>query len=290
MKKADAILCGDIHLREDTPKCRVDNFFEAQCAKLMFISNLQKEHGCPVLCSGDLFHKAIPSLFFVGIIAGLIPDMFYTVYGNHDLPNHNLKNQKDCGVYHLNAIGRIGIVPTHFGQTPEGPSFKVKGRKVLIWHVMTYRGHEPYPGCTHPKARSILNNYPDYDLILTGDNHEPFVQTHKGRLLVNPGSMMRQEAGQIDYKPAVWLWYADTNTVEPVYLPIVKNAVTREHLDSVEEKETRVAAFIEKLDSNGLDFVDFEKNLEVFFGTNRVRSTIKDLTYEIVGTAKGIKK
>ena len=55
IQQASAILCGDVHLREDSPICRTDDVWAAQWKKIDFISDLQKTHDCPVLCSGDLF-------------------------------------------------------------------------------------------------------------------------------------------------------------------------------------------------------------------------------------------
>jgi len=282
-KKADAILCGDIHLREDTPVCRTDDFLAAQWKKLTFISELQIQHNCPILCSGDLFDNAKPSLWLVSMVSKMIPSNFHTVYGNHDLPNHSMKEQEKCGVFNLWINGKIKVLDgVHFNQTPEEPSITIKGRKILVWHVMTYKSELPYPGCTDLKARSILHKYPEYSMILTGDNHQPFTQEYRGRLLVNPGSMMRQTADQINYKPAVWLYYADTNTVEPVYLPIEKGVVTREHLDVLVEKENRIMAFIETLNREGLDFVNFKQNLKVFFQRNDVDQKVKDIVHEMI--------
>ena len=61
IQQASAILCGDVHLREDSPICRTDDVWAAQWKKIDFISDLQKTHDCPVLCSGDLFDYWKPS-------------------------------------------------------------------------------------------------------------------------------------------------------------------------------------------------------------------------------------
>jgi DNA repair exonuclease SbcCD nuclease subunit len=283
MKKADLLLCGDLHLREDTPICRTDNFLNTQWNKLRFIFNLQEEHNCPILCSGDLFDKAKPSLELMSEVSMRIPPNFHTVMGNHDLPNHSMLEKSKCGVFNLWANNKLDILNgTHFNQMPTEPSVIIKDKKILVWHVMTYKDELPFPGCTDIKARSILHKYPEYDLVLTGDNHQPFTQTYKGRLLVNPGSMMRQEADQMGYKPCVWLWYADTNTVDPVYLPIEQGVVTREHLDVVEAKSNRIQAFIETLNKEGLDFVNFEHNLKVFLSKNDIHKSVEEIIYEML--------
>lgn len=284
MKRADAILMGDVHLRDDKPVCRTDDFLQSQRDKLLFIADLQRQHDCSVLCSGDLFHVAKPSLELFSEVLLLLPDKFFTVYGNHDLPNHSLAEQKKSGVWALKVARALTLLDgVHFGQTPVKASRVISKRSVLVWHTMTYKTTPPYPGCEDLKARSLLHKYPDYDLILTGDNHEPFTQTYDGRLLVNPGSMMRQEAGQTDYKPCVWLWYASTNTVESVELPIVKNAVTREHIETMEKKENRILSFIQTLNREGLDFVNFEHNLKVFLSKNDINKKVEDIIYEMIG-------
>lgn len=284
-KNCDLILCGDLHLREDTPVCRTDNFLAAQWKKLEFIFDLQMEHNCPVLCSGDLFNTAKPSLELLSNVMKRIPYQFNTVYGNHDLPNHSLNEQEKCGVYALAVANKLTILEgTHFNQLPEKHFFnlEIKGKKILVWHVMTYTTELPFPGCEELKARSLLKKYPEYDLILTGDNHTPFTQTYEGRLLVNPGSMMRQKADQMNYKPAVWLYYAADNTVEPVYLPIEKGCISREHIDVIEQKESRIQAFIETLNKEGLDFVNFEHNLKIFLKKNGVDKKIEEIIYEMM--------
>jgi predicted phosphodiesterase len=278
MKEADAILVADIHIREDKPICRIDDFLIAQWGKLMEIEELRKKHNCIVLNAGDLFHKAKPSLWLLSKTLVCLPEQFYTVYGNHDLPNHSLNNSEHSGIYALEMAQAIHrLEGTHFGQTPTKPSLTIKGRKILVWHVMTYKDILPYPGCTELTAKKILKKYPEYDLILTGDNHQTFVEKYKGRLLVNPGSMTRQTADQIDHRPVVWLYYADTNTVEPHYLTINAHSVTREHIEKTEERDNRISAFIKGLDTEFGAEISFERNLDVFLKTNRIKGRVKQI-------------
>jgi DNA repair exonuclease SbcCD nuclease subunit len=286
-KFPDLILTGDWHLREDTPICRKDNFWEAQWEKVDFISSLQKKYQCPILNGGDLFHHWKPSPYLLSSTMQHIPDQFYTIYGNHDLPNHALQEANKCGIYVLVQAGKAKLMEgCHWGQVPKETSFTLlknnKNINILVYHIMTYKGALPFPGCTDIKARSLLYKYPNFKMILTSDNHQPFTQTYEDRLLVNPGSMMRQEAGQMEYKPAVWLWYADTNTVEPVYLPIEKGVVTREHIDEIEKKENRIVAFIETLNRKGMDYISFTKNLEVFLQKNKINKTVEEIIYEMI--------
>ena len=65
-RKADAIITADIHLRESTPICRTDNFFEALFNKIKFLKELKKQHKCKIIDGGDLFDSAKSSLYLVG--------------------------------------------------------------------------------------------------------------------------------------------------------------------------------------------------------------------------------
>ena len=289
IKKASAILMSDPHLRLSIPVCRTDEeFLEAQWKKLQFIKDLQKVHGCIVLCGGDLFHHWKPAPELITKTMEYLPDKFYTIYGQHDLPNHSLKEQEKSGIYALKTAGALTLLPgCHWGMDPKDtPPLTLSGgnisRKVLVWHKMNYQGKLPWPECTDPKAIGLLRKYPEYDLILTGDNHKAFTETYEGRLLVNPGSLARQTADQIDFKPRVYLYYADENRVEPTFLPIRDDVVTREHLDRSEERSDRISAFITKLGGEWQAGMSFEANLKKFFSSNTIRESVKEKVYKAI--------
>lgn len=277
-RRADLILAADWHLRDTVPTCRTDQFEATQWQKVVFIRELQAKHNCPVIHSGDMFHhwKASPYLLAQTIL--FLPQKFYTVYGNHDLPQHSM-SLKDKSAINVLEVGRHLTVLSgaHFGEEhPERYIMDLKGRKVLVWHVMAYKDTPPYPGCTLPPASKIMRDsrFKDCDLIVTGDNHIPFVEEYRGRLLVNPGSLTRQTAAQVDHKPRVYLWFAKENEVEAVYIPIKKRAVSREHLKEKESRDKRVEAFVEWLRQEWEVGLSFEQNLKEFLDQNKVRKSV----------------
>ena len=284
--RPDAILMADIHLREDKPVCRSDNFWETQWIKLGFVKRLQEEYDCIILNAGDLYHNWKPSPYLLSETMKYLPHGFNTVYGQHDLPQHNLELAYKCGINTLERAGYLKILDQcHWGQTPIFISKVTKGmpdRRVLVWHYMTYKDARPFPEHTGPSALRLLKKYPEYSLILTGDNHIPFVQEYEGRLLVNPGSLFRTTAKQIDHRPRVYLYYAETNTVEPVYLPIEKDVISREHIDVKERRDHRIDAFISKLDGDWEAAMSFEDNLKVFFKANKISDDIQSIIYKAI--------
>jgi len=279
-KKVDAILCADFHLRESTPICYIGDFEKEQWDCLAFIKDLQKKYDCPVLHAGDLFDHWKPSPYLLTLIIKKLPKNFYTVYGNtHDVPQNCLNLVNKCGINTLEAAKSLTILPgAHWGQQP-CISYIIKNKKILVWHVMTYQGRKPFPGITDSPARNLLRKYKEFDLIVTGHNHQAFIETYNNRLLVNPGSLTRQEAGQIDFKPRVYLWHADTNTVTPVYLPIQEGVISQEHIQVKEKRENRIDAFISRLDEDWESTMDFEQNLESFKQVNEIKPEIMDIVY-----------
>lgn len=282
--KVSAIFCGDIHLRDKKPIARIDDYFSAMWEKFMFIDSLGIKYDCPILCSGDFFHKwkASPELL-TSTIEAMNAD-WYSIYGDHDLASHSWKLRHKSGLTTLEKADKITIIKGGHGTNKsnnelpkKAKPFIIDNRKIMLWHVLTWHKELPYPGCELSNAKQLLKKYSRYDCILTGDNHLPFIVKHKDRLLVNPGSMMRNNADQIDYKPAVWLYSAETNTVEPVYLPIEKGVISREHIEIKNERNERIDAFVDRLKTDFKLTMNFKQNMLRFFGKNKTKKKVRKI-------------
>ena len=84
---------SDPHLRDSIPTCREEEEFqEAQWNKMDFIKALQVKHDCVVLCGGDFFHHWKASPWLLSKTIEHLPARFHTIYGQHDLPQHNISN------------------------------------------------------------------------------------------------------------------------------------------------------------------------------------------------------
>jgi predicted phosphodiesterase len=283
-RKASAILTGDWHLREDVPLCRTDNYWEEQWRKVAFVADLQIKHQCPVIHSGDLFNHWKPSPYLLTKTIEYLPGDFWTVFGNHDLPQNNIEMREKSGIEVLDRTGVLRVFPSgHWNQPIKKMVWSKTNSEMLVWHTMVWQGDQPWPGCTDPEARKLLRDTKGPDIIVTGHNHKPFVAERDGRLLVNPGSLMRMSADQIEHRPRVYLWFEEDNSVEPIYIPIDVNgisAVSRVHLQQVQEKDKRIEAFIEKLDMDWSSEVSFRKNLDQFFTNNDIPTKVQDLVWE----------
>lgn len=286
MKKTpDAILCADFHFRADNPECRKDIFLQTLSRKMKFLKKLQEHcNMAPFLFAGDLFHKWNNKPALLSWAIEQMPHYFYGVPGNHDLPAHNLDRYSESSMGVVQMARKVSylhgpkvrqkIMSFHsksvpfcaigfpYGSKPEKPPKKFeKMRKVAVIHEYCYKGKKPFPGAMNGVTK-MMRKFPDYDLIVTGDNHIPFVHEMEGRLLVNPGSLTRQTADQIDHKPRVYLWFADDNRVEKLYLPIKKWHVSREHLDKTKERDEKIKIFVDRLDKNFETQISFDANMK----------------------------
>lgn len=281
-KTVHAILTSDWHLREDTPICRTDDFVKAQWSKVKQVRKLQEKYNCPVLHAGDLFHHWKPSPALLSKCIEELPEQFYTIYGQHDLPQHNLELAHKTGIYTLATAGRIQILPDgHWGQEPD-KGFRIhyngKKRYAGIWHHLTYI-KAPFPGASGGMAAGLLRKYKNFNLLLTGDNHQQFTTSYKNRILVNPGSLTRQKAGE-NHHPSVFLYDAEKNHAFQYPLKINKNVISREHIDVVQERDERINAFVERLGSDWEAELDFPGNLKRLADANNIDQSIMNIVYK----------
>jgi DNA repair exonuclease SbcCD nuclease subunit len=275
--KPIAILTADWHIRESVPTCRTDNFYKTQKKKLSFIAELANKYEIPIILAGDLFHKWKTSPRIESLIIEQLKktkQYLIAIPGNHDLPAHNVKEIKRSS---YNVIYQTGLIRKDhenfqaytfpYGKEIENNKRKNTKLKICIAHQLTYDIKKPWADCQADSATKLLKKYNGYDLILTGDNHQSFTRKYEGKLLVNPGSITRQTAGQIDFKPSVYIWYSD-NTVKRVFLPIEKDVINREHLKKAEERSKKLETFIETLKNNKDIDLNFEKNMEKHININ----------------------
>ena len=293
--KPTAILTADWHLRDTQPICRTDDFWESQWIKAYYISAIQKRYKCPIIHAGDLFHTWKTSPYLLSASIAFFSQLelgdeegpaFLTVYGNHDLPQHSMELAQRSGMHTLHTAQNITILPNgHWGEAaPNGSISELLAgdafENVAVWHKFTYTGNKPWPSCTEPTAEQILRKFSKYKLIVTGDNHTPFVVKYKGRLLVNPGSITRQTTDQAEHLPRVYLWFAETNTVTEEFLPIKVDVITKEHLEIKAERDTRMEAFISRLKEDWNVSLSFEDNLKEFLSSNKLRKSVIALIHK----------
>lgn len=308
MKKPDLILSADWHLRGDCPRARIDDFFLAMNNKINEIFSLANKFQIPILISGDICHRWNWTCRLLEWFVNKVQKckiVLFAIPGQHDLRNHslNLWRESAIGVLHAaNAITLLGPHDLHsdwgfddfwlhafpYGEKLHSIPIKKDGKRhIAMTHQLVMESitkeWEKEKGST---GLGLLKQFPDYSLILTGDNHKSFVIQHEGRLLVNPGSIMRSSADQIDHKPRVYLWWAENNQVEPVYLPVEQDVIDRTHIESQEVKDRRMEAYISRMSEEVEIGLSFEENLKSYFAIKRIRKPVQDKAWRAMPDVK----
>lgn len=285
----DAILTGDWHIREDIPVSRVDDFMLTQRKKLSFIRKMQKEFNCPVLHSGDVFNYWKVNPFLISFALTYFPSNIIGVYGNHDLPRHSYKLRKESALYALEKAGIFEEQGLSYGnksddfESLDDFTIVIKGRRILVRHVFVYRAkREFWYGDKAVSARALIEKFPDVDLIVTGDNHQSFVEEYDGRLVVNPGCLLREKLNEKDYQPTIYLWYADQNKVVPVVVPHNHDNI-QETYSLKKESQDRAKAFIERIEKLGDSIsVNFDSNLRLYFQKNKTTKLVEEIVFKAI--------
>jgi DNA repair exonuclease SbcCD nuclease subunit len=223
MNKPSALHIADYHWRDSQPLCRGDDFITALINTTDFIHEICERYDIPLIIAGDVFDHWKPSPSLLRMAIEHMPT-FIAIPGQHDLPQHNLRLHEQSGLSVLEAACVAIVLEIFLPETiwPKQSDWVIVGfpygsepsqilgsryqqrRKICMIHQLVSGGTSPFPNAKAASVRSLLRKLPDYDLILSGDNHQRFTFEYNNRRVVNPGSVFRTKADQIDHKPAAY--------------------------------------------------------------------------------------
>jgi len=294
MSQPTAIIASDLHLRSTRPICRKDDYWLAQLTKIAYLRKLMDKYKCPLFLAGDIFDRGISSPSTEKLLIQQFSNKeIYCIPGQHDLINHKRLSWKEgsLGVleasFIVNVLSNETLVLSNYNirlhGVPYGEEIEnnlpAKGYyNVLMLHTLTVNKGPLWFGDEKSiSAKSLLRKYPAYDLIIVGDNHQPFVVEYKRRILVSPGSMMRMSIDQVNHKPRAYLWYAEDNVVEEAYYPIEEDVFLSE-TTSIKRKEDReqLEAFITNLNEQYDFSMNFTENIEKWIQGNKVSNQVEE--------------
>ena len=254
--------CADVHLRGDVPKARIDKeeYIGRMWAKWDAMMTYCHEEGIPLIIAGDLGNGAEWSCsLLVNTITNIDKEVkIYVIPGQHDIFNHRPETwrQGGLGVLHFANVIKVMLSETMIIRNTK-VQFIPYARKrqkylksnarynVLVMHRLITKQLVPHKS---DLALKVLTDNPEYDLIIVGDNHQAFVERFAGRVLISPGSMMREKANQVTHKPKFYVWY-DNGTYESMRFLIVEDVLTREHIEVKERKEKRIQKYVRRLEN-----------------------------------------
>lgn len=264
------IITADWHIRPDRPRCRKDEDWEQfQICSIRKIVAIANSRGCPLYIIGDIYEKAVvPERLVIMVIRELsmVRHDVYIVPGNHDLPYHSIDNIDDSSIGVINAL-----IDKYKFNTPSEAG-------CVFEHRLVFPDSKSIPhGVDAPTAAELLDEYDSsIKWVFTGDMHGGFhYRSKRGRHVVNPGCINRQSADEAKYAPGVY--YVDTSKdqVDRIELDDDSELIDDTYIAQEEERDSRIAAFVEKINkgkSIGLSFID---NVRSAMAANVLGSGVK---------------
>ena len=283
---------ADEHFRSTVPVARTDEYLENQHKLILWLGELSKTH--TIITSGDTVHHArerAKPLDFANYLIKYLPHR-YGVLGNHDLLYHNRELLDSTTMGNLINAGKFTVIP------PEGVSLEenlflygysygdeIKHlkplnplmAKKLQTHIAVYHGYvsmEENPMIDGKVAKDILKEFPEYDIILTGDNHQGFIVIDDGRVLINPGSIKKDNADQMEHTPTYYTYDTVSRKIDYFAIPDFGTVLVRDYLEKEEIRNKRLDALGEKFEQVKEITLDFEENLNMFCEHNNVNPDV----------------
>jgi DNA repair exonuclease SbcCD nuclease subunit len=284
------VLCADLHIRNDRPRCRIDeNWEETQRLMIQEIVSIANNKKCPLVITGDLFDSPnIPARFIVMLIEEFskINTKVYFLAGNHELPYHSIDNVENSSIGILSELSKehmkIYEGMSDFGEWQHFNS-KIMGKKtgLLFIHRLVFESIKTIPPSVSAiTASDLLKEYPDSNWIFLGDNHQFFHYNKNGKHVLNPGCTIRQKSDEQEYQPSVCYVDIEKETVERILLNDNITMVNDSYLVEENERENRIEAFVEGIKKNGRISLDFMENLNTAITKNK--KTMDQYTIDMI--------
>lgn len=262
---------ADLHFTYEAPISRVDDYFATAIRKMKWVRNYIGED-TPLIIAGDIFDVAKPRNFFkmYASVESVLKNT-HTIVGNHDISYHNLSylpetayavlaKSTGCDTHQVTKMGDFELHPFDFGVELQHEKSVFGLPMIAITHEFIYKDKQKF--VKGREFSAILKEFPEYAIIISGDNHQHFIEEYEGRYLINNGSLLRRTAGQIDYKPVVTIWEDGVITTVPI--PIEADAVSNGHIIASNARELakgNMLAYMELVKNADREVYDFNSNL-----------------------------
>jgi DNA repair protein SbcD/Mre11 len=304
------LLLSDTHIRATSPEGRIDDFRKVQARKWRGIIDAYHQNNCDaILQAGDFWNEPSPPY---GLVYEFL-EMFsrskikvYTVMGQHDMymrssdirrtANGNLSLHGIIDILDGTPVtfeennGMVCIYGISYDRQEDFHEIEFSLRKsdhnILVIHDDI--GDKPlYPGHNLLQAEDVLQGWKEFNLILCGDYHYPYIFEDSGRYIVNTGCLLRMTRNDRDMYRKPHFYIYDTLNNEPprkMYIPISKVSQTfdlRTKLSS-EEENRDIQELVSKLRKQGKIGLSYLDNLRQYYKDNEVKESVKALIDEAI--------
>jgi len=229
------IACGDLHFVEENPEKRTDHYLRSLCNKWKFITTHAFNNNISIIiCPGDIFETHRASNNLIAEVMDLFKQIesigckIFSIFGQHDLAHRSEENSPLNILDAARVIRILDDKPYNYDNCDlYGCSFNQKipmpqqnNLNVLVIHKMISDNDYWYGNVKYTQSERFIDDNPEYEIIISGDNHQTFSTKYNGHILLNAGSLGRKRIDQIDHKPCFFIVDTDSISFEQVFIPI----------------------------------------------------------------------
>ena len=280
------IVTADWHLREDRPRCRIDDdWFNVQSNALNQLADYCEKYNCDLVVVGDLFHR--PSEFRVVRLVQLLANRLYKkglrlyyLAGNHDILYHSTANINRSSIGLLENTENCQYIST-MSDLVSAPNFDEScddTNPYLFIHTLCFPDMKSIPPNVNAVcAKDLLEEHRNAKYIFTGDYHHNFHYELNGRHVINSGCLLRQAVDMKDYQCGVY--YVDTDKETVKFLPVTDEADMFDDTYIINEKQRdeRIGEFVDKLKGTQAVSLDFADNVEKALVVSDLSEDVKNM-------------
>jgi DNA repair exonuclease SbcCD nuclease subunit len=304
------LITGDWHYTDKQPDCRIDDYQISITEKIEHIfKRTEEEEISLILQAGDLTDTPFLSYSTYIELSNLLSKFssasvntelyrynLMTVYGQHDLRYRNKGNTPldalaSSGLITIlssdpsSLYPRICIYGCSFGETH--PQIQNPNSfNILILHQLIVSSQERDWEKDQILHSALLQNS-KWDLVVSGDNHLPFIISTGGkkqRHLINCGSLMRSTIEQVDHEPFFVIFDTNTRTYEKHFLKIKpwQEVFDLERKVKQEERNENLEIYAESLKEQKDMGLDYTANLIAYMQGNKVEKPVEEIVTECI--------
>lgn len=289
----------DVHLADQGPSSRTDNYRDAILGKLQQASDIARDRKADLaICAGDLFHFKSPSKNSHYLVSKAMeifnnfPCPVFSIYGNHDIMQDNIGTMPKQPFNVLVKSGALKYLTDHhfdngniriFGMDyltePDYPEFNKEKTtekiQMCVAHVNASSQFDDLFGEKVYKYQELSNCSPD--IFLFGHYHpDQGIEIHNNKHFINVGSLSRGslKKDELSRTPNCGFIEIDDNyqiTTEKIQLKVEPaHAIfdlEKKKKEDVEQKEIEI-------------FINEMKDKLAVDGSNDITKTILSLNFE----------
>ena len=228
------VACADLHIRSVNPRYRKDkDYLETCCGKLRQIVTFANKNSASILIAGDIFDTVKTGYRVTNRIMEILQLAKYTIYvvpGQHDMAYHS-SDLSSSPLYTLAQAEVIDILSGPLENDIYGCGWGSEvidtpnNMNILLMHYCVTPLKPPFFLSEALSAVHMLDKYKKFKYIVTGDYHishflEELQENGDKRMLINCGSMMRENVDQFSHNPCVYLIDLEDNSVMQHFLSV----------------------------------------------------------------------